>query len=78
MPTVLRIGGYRFFFYAGDRHEPPHTHVEHDDNTAKFWLIQLCFTTVVVSIEKKSAKLLNSLRKNREQLLRKWDEYFSD
>jgi hypothetical protein len=28
MPTVLRIGPYRFFFYAGDRDEPPHVHVE--------------------------------------------------
>jgi Domain of unknown function (DUF4160) len=38
MPTVLRIGPYRFFFYAGDRQEPPHIHVEREDNTAKFWL----------------------------------------
>ena len=38
MPTVLFIGPYRFFFYAGDRQEPPHIHVERDDQTAKFWL----------------------------------------
>ena len=38
MPTVLRIGPYRFFFYAGDREEPPHIHVERDDNIANFWL----------------------------------------
>jgi len=38
MPTVLRVGPYRFFFYAGDREEPPHVHVERDDNIAKFWL----------------------------------------
>ena len=38
MPTVLRIGPYRFFFYAGDHNEPPHIHVEHNNNTAKFWL----------------------------------------
>ena len=24
MPTVLRVCPYRFFFYAGDRDEPPH------------------------------------------------------
>ena len=23
MPTVLRVGPYRFYFYAGDRYEPP-------------------------------------------------------
>ena len=38
MPTVLRSGPYRFFFYAGDRHEPPHVHIEREENVAKFWL----------------------------------------
>ena len=38
MPTVLRSGPYRFFFYAGDRDEPPHIHIERDDDKAKFWL----------------------------------------
>ncbi|MGZ8190205.1 MAG: DUF4160 domain-containing protein [Methylococcaceae bacterium] len=38
MPTVLRIGPYRFFFFAGDRDEPPHIHIERDDMVAKFWL----------------------------------------
>ena len=38
MPTVLRVGPLRFFFYAGDGAEPPHIHVERDDSEAKFWL----------------------------------------
>ena len=38
MPTVLRVGPYRFFFYAGDGDEPPHVHVERDDSEAKIWL----------------------------------------
>ena len=38
MPTSLRIGPYRFFFYAGDRNELAHTHVQRDDAEAKFWL----------------------------------------
>jgi hypothetical protein len=38
MPTVLRVGPYRFFFYAGDRDEPAHIHVEREDKVAKFWL----------------------------------------
>lgn len=39
MPTVLRVGPYRFFFYSGgDGHEPPHIHVERDDSVAKLWL----------------------------------------
>ncbi|OGH57618.1 MAG: hypothetical protein A3G34_13840 [Candidatus Lindowbacteria bacterium RIFCSPLOWO2_12_FULL_62_27] len=44
MPTVLRKGPYRFFFFAGDRGEPPHVHVERDNKVAKFWLepVRLC------------------------------------
>jgi hypothetical protein len=38
MPTVMRIGPYRFFFYAGDREEPVHIHVKRDTSLAKFWL----------------------------------------
>jgi hypothetical protein len=38
MPTVLRAGPYRFLFYSDDSGEPPHVHVERDDNSAKFWL----------------------------------------
>jgi Domain of unknown function (DUF4160) len=38
MPTVLRSGPYRLHFYSSDAEEPPHVHVERDENTAKFWL----------------------------------------
>ncbi|HEV7927919.1 MAG TPA: DUF4160 domain-containing protein [Verrucomicrobiae bacterium] len=38
MPTVLRIGPYRFHFYSGEGDEPPHIHVARDDLEAKYWL----------------------------------------
>ena len=38
MPTLFRVGPYRFYCYAGDRNEPPHIHIERDDKEAKFWL----------------------------------------
>jgi hypothetical protein len=38
MPTVQRLHGFRFFFYSLEGSEPPHIHVEHGDNVAKFWL----------------------------------------
>lgn len=38
MPTVLRSGPYRFFFYSLENNEPPHIHVERDDKVAKYWL----------------------------------------
>jgi hypothetical protein len=38
MPTVLRIGAYRFYFYSHEPNEPAHIHIDRDDSTAKFWL----------------------------------------
>jgi Domain of unknown function (DUF4160) len=38
MPTVLRVTGFRFFFYSLEGSKPPHIHVEHGDKVAKFWL----------------------------------------
>lgn len=38
MPTLLRIEGFRFFFYSSERQEPPHVHVENADGEAKLWL----------------------------------------
>ncbi len=39
MPVVLRINGFKFFFYEVDvANEPPHVRVRKDENEAKFWL----------------------------------------
>ena len=38
MPTVGRVGPYRFFFYSDERGEPRHVHVQRDRSLAKFWL----------------------------------------
>ncbi|MCQ3939464.1 MAG: hypothetical protein DPW18_20825 [Chloroflexi bacterium] len=39
MPVVLRVNGFKFFFYQADvANEPAHVHVAKDGNEAKFWL----------------------------------------
>ena len=38
MPTVLRIGSFRFHFYSDESSEPPHIHVRSSDGECKFWL----------------------------------------
>lgn len=45
MPTVLRIGPYRFHFYSAEGTEPPHIHVARDDLEAKFWLQPVALAT---------------------------------
>ncbi len=38
MPVVLRVKGYKFWFYEADLDEPPHVHVGREDKEAKYWL----------------------------------------
>lgn len=38
MPTVLRLGHWRFHFYSDEGLEPPHIHVDCGDGECKFWL----------------------------------------
>lgn len=38
MPTVLRLGAWRFHFYSNEGDEPPHVHVETPEGECRFWL----------------------------------------
>ncbi len=46
MPTILFVKGWRFFFYADERDEPPHVHCEKGDGEGKFWLDASLFEIV--------------------------------
>ena len=78
MPTVLRIGPYRFFFYAAERNEPPHIHVERDDNTAKFWLDPVRLQRSGGFSRTEINRIQELIKEYEERLLRNWDEYFHD
>jgi len=59
MPTVLRSGPHRFYFYAGDQDEPPHVHVERDDSEAKYWL-DVCDYSEVTGLRPAKSERLKS------------------
>jgi hypothetical protein len=77
MPTVFRSGPHRFFFYAGDRDEPPHVHVERDECVAKFWLDPV----VMARSQRFSAREINEISKviveNQQLLMVSWNEFFN-
>lgn len=77
MPTVLRIGPYRFFFYADERQEPPHIHVIAAENEAKFWLrpIQLSWNREFRSGDLKEIERL--VEANLDLLLEAWNGFFN-
>ena len=78
MPTSLRIGPYRFHFYAGDRLEPPHTHVERDDAEAKLWLmpVRLAWNEGFSGAELRKIEKL--AEENQDKLLEGWNDFFDD
>jgi hypothetical protein len=77
MPTVLRNGPYRLFFYAGDRDEPPHIHVERDKNIAKFWLDPVRLQNSGGFRRTELNRIQKMVDENREDLLRSWNDYFN-
>ena len=76
MPTALRIGPYRFFFYAGDRDEPPHVHIEREDKIAKFWLdpVRLQKSGGFSRIE--LARIQQLVSDDQLRLMEAWNAYF--
>ena len=76
MPTVLKVRGYRFFFFSNDIREPVHIHVESDDKYAKFWLEPVQLARSIGYRAKELSKISNMIIENQGVLKRRWDEYF--
>ena len=76
MPTVLRSGPYRFYFYSHEPNEPPHIHVDRDDLSAKFWLepVQLVRNFGFRANELRTIQSL--VMQHREEFMEAWNEFF--
>lgn len=76
MPTVLRSGPYRFYFYSHEPNEPPHVHVDRDDLSAKFWLdpVGLARNFGFSAYEVNTVQSL--VETNRRDLLEAWNGHF--
>ena len=76
MPTVLRSGPYRFFFFSGDRTEPPHVHVERDEYEAKFWLDPVRLDRSHGFAPREIGRLEALVTEKRQEILDGWNEFF--
>jgi hypothetical protein len=78
LPTVLRSGPYRFYFYSHEPNEPPHIHVDREDLSAKFWLdpTQLARNFGFRANELRTIQSL--VNKHREEFLEAHGMSFSD
>lgn len=77
MPTILRIGSCRFYFYSHEPNEPPHIHVDREECSAKFWLKKVSLAHNLGFAKKELNKLHELVQDHQKQFLDEWNAYFS-
>ena len=78
MPTVLRIGAYRFYFYSHEPNEPSHIHIDRDNLSAKFWLEPVALAKNLGFRAKELRKLESIVKENQTTLVESWYGYFGN
>ena len=74
MPVILRIRGYRFWFYEADLSEPPHVHVGKEDREAKYWIDPISLARPGRFREHELSEIERILATHREDILAAWRE----
>jgi hypothetical protein len=78
MPTVLREGGFRLYFYSRENDEPPHIHVEHGDRLANFWLEPVELASSKRFRAHEIGEVRELVLRYRVTLLEAWHDHFED
>ncbi len=76
MPTILRRGGYRFFFYSLEGSEQPHVHVERGVSIAKIWLEPLQLARSRGFRAHEISRMVVIVEEDRSAFLEAWREHF--
>ncbi len=76
MPTVLRIDGFRFFFYSRENGEPPHVHVERGEGMAKYWLLPVALDSSKGFDHRTLVRVRRMVEANQHALMRSWNAFF--
>lgn len=76
MPTVFRIGKYRFFFNSREETRR-HIHIESPDGTVKFWLEPLVSLNVFYGIkESELGEIENIVKEKQHDFIDEWNKHF--
>jgi len=77
MPVVLRIKGFRFYFFSNEGAEPKHVHFDKAEAMGKMWLEPKVEEEYLYGFTVKEQKEIKEIiNDNLELLKRAWDEYF--
>ena len=74
MPTVLRTGPYRLYFYSHEPNEPPHVHIDRDNQSCKYWLEPIVLARNLGFNAKELSEIEKIIIKNKKNLLEAWHE----
>ncbi len=74
MPVVLRILGYRFWFYQADLDEPPHIHVGKEGKEAKYWLAPITLAKAGRFRNHELNEIERILVKYQDDILQVWQQ----
>ena len=75
MPTILRSGPYRIYFYSHEPNEPPHVHVDRDKASCKVWLAPVALSSSLGFSARELREIERLVSLNRAILLKAWDEF---
>ncbi|MCC6639661.1 MAG: DUF4160 domain-containing protein [Deltaproteobacteria bacterium] len=75
MPTVLRAGSYRVYFFSHEPNEPPHVHVDRDESSAKFWLAPVALARNLGFNARELVRIAEILEEHESHLLEAWHDY---
>lgn len=78
MPTLLKVRGYRFFFFSLEGEEPPHVHVESAEKFAKFWLTPVSLAKSRGFRSGELSELQRIVEEHRDQFKERWHEHFGN
>ena len=76
MPTAMRTGPYRLYFYSHDLSEPPHIHVDRDEQSAKFWLSPVALARNLGFSARELRAIERIVIEHEQSLLEVWYEHF--
>ena len=76
MPTLLRSGPYRLYFHSHEPNEPPHVHVDRDDQSAKFWLTPVALARNLGFSPVELRRIHRMVTDNQPLLIEKWRDRF--
>jgi hypothetical protein len=76
MPTAMRSGPYRLYFYSHDLSEPPHIHVDRDEQSPKFWLSPVSLARNLGFSPRELRAVERIILEHEQHLLEVWHEHF--